>query len=147
MAGVSVSNVDMGDLEAVRAAIIPGKTKLVMVESPTNPRMQVRRGAAPHSTPAPPPCSGGRPPCLGYTHSHVSRSCSAPAWSQEQLCLRACPLHSHTAATWNHCFPSLQICDIAAISEMAHAVGALVCVDNTIMSPTFQVRVSELDRG
>lgn len=28
---------------AVRGAIIPGKTKLVMVESPTNPRMQVRR--------------------------------------------------------------------------------------------------------
>jgi cystathionine beta-lyase/cystathionine gamma-synthase len=27
---------------AVKAAIIPGKTQLVMVESPTNPRMQVR---------------------------------------------------------------------------------------------------------
>jgi cystathionine beta-lyase len=32
----------MTDLEATRRAIIPGKTKLVMVESPTNPRMQVR---------------------------------------------------------------------------------------------------------
>lgn len=41
-AGVSVSNVDMTDLAAVKAAIIPGKTSLVMVESPTNPRMQVR---------------------------------------------------------------------------------------------------------
>lgn len=28
---------------AVKAAILPGKTRLVMVESPTNPRMQVRR--------------------------------------------------------------------------------------------------------
>jgi hypothetical protein len=26
---------------AVKASIIPGKTRLVMVESPTNPRMQV----------------------------------------------------------------------------------------------------------
>eukprot|EP00195_Chlamydomonas_chlamydogama_P003675 CAMPEP_0202914340 /NCGR_PEP_ID=MMETSP1392-20130828/62857_1 /ASSEMBLY_ACC=CAM_ASM_000868 /TAXON_ID=225041 /ORGANISM="Chlamydomonas chlamydogama, Strain SAG 11-48b" /LENGTH=870 /DNA_ID=CAMNT_0049605955 /DNA_START=5 /DNA_END=2617 /DNA_ORIENTATION=+ len=40
-AGISVSNVDMTDLEAVRHAIIPGRTKLVMVESPTNPRMQI----------------------------------------------------------------------------------------------------------
>ncbi|GIL55171.1 hypothetical protein Vafri_10770 [Volvox africanus] len=40
-AGVSVTNVDMTDLEAVRAAIQPGRTKLVMVESPTNPRMQI----------------------------------------------------------------------------------------------------------
>ncbi|KAG2435866.1 hypothetical protein HXX76_007061 [Chlamydomonas incerta] len=40
-AGVSVTNVDMTDLEAVRAAIQPGRTKLVLVESPTNPRMQI----------------------------------------------------------------------------------------------------------
>jgi len=40
-AGVSVSNVDMTDLAAVKAGIIPGKTKLVIVESPTNPRMQI----------------------------------------------------------------------------------------------------------
>ena len=26
---------------AVRAALIPGRTKLVMLESPTNPRMQI----------------------------------------------------------------------------------------------------------
>lgn len=32
----------------------------------------------------------------------------------------------------------LQICDIAAIAKAAHAVGAIVCVDNTIMAPTFQ---------
>mmetsp|Transcript_23245 Transcript_23245/g.64221 ORF Transcript_23245/g.64221 Transcript_23245/m.64221 type:complete len:507 (+) Transcript_23245:85-1605(+) len=70
LAGVQVSNVDMADLQAVKAAIIPGKTKLVMVESPTNPRMR--------------------------------------------------------------------ICDIKAISDLAHEVGAIVCVDNTIMSPPFQ---------
>lgn len=40
-AGVGVTNVDMADMAAVRAAIIPGRTKLVLVESPTNPRMQV----------------------------------------------------------------------------------------------------------
>ncbi|GBF88229.1 cystathionine beta-lyase [Raphidocelis subcapitata] len=39
--GVEVSNVDMADMSAVRAGIIPGKTKLVIVESPTNPRRQV----------------------------------------------------------------------------------------------------------
>ncbi len=46
---MSVSNVDLTDLEAVRRAMVPGKTKLLMVESPTNPRMQVgmvRRAAA-----------------------------------------------------------------------------------------------------
>jgi hypothetical protein len=41
-AGVSVTNVDMTDMEAVKAAIRPGVTKLVLIESPTNPRMQVR---------------------------------------------------------------------------------------------------------
>ncbi len=40
--GISVTHVDMTDLEAVRRAIIPGKTKLVHIESPSNPRMQVR---------------------------------------------------------------------------------------------------------
>ena len=43
--GISVSNVDMCDLEAVRAAIRP-ETKLVWLESPTNPRMQVTDVAA-----------------------------------------------------------------------------------------------------
>ena len=38
--GISVSNVDMCDLDAVRAAMRP-ETKLVWLESPTNPRMQV----------------------------------------------------------------------------------------------------------
>ena len=38
--GITVSNVDMCDLEAVRAAMRP-ETKLVWLESPTNPRMQV----------------------------------------------------------------------------------------------------------
>jgi len=38
--GVSVSNVDMCNLDAVRNAITP-QTKLVWMESPTNPRMQV----------------------------------------------------------------------------------------------------------
>ena len=69
-AGVAVTNVDMADLAAVRAAIAPGRTKLVLVESPTNPRMQV--------------------------------------------------------------------CDLKAISELARAAGALVCVDNSFMTPLFQ---------
>jgi cystathionine beta-lyase len=54
----------------VRAALIPGKTQLVMIESPTNPRMQ--------------------------------------------------------------------ICDIAAIARAAHEAGALVCVDNSFMTPLMQ---------
>eukprot|EP00775_Hariotina_reticulata_P013490 gene13490-13615_t len=68
--GVSVSNVDMTNINAVRAAIIPGKTQLVMVESPTNPRMQV--------------------------------------------------------------------CDVRAIVQVAHAAGALVCVDNSFLTPLYQ---------
>lgn len=40
-AGVSVTNVDTSDVAAVAAAIVPGRTRLVMLESPTNPRMQI----------------------------------------------------------------------------------------------------------
>ena len=40
-AGVEVTNVDHTDLVAYERAFIPGRTKLVMLESPTNPRMQV----------------------------------------------------------------------------------------------------------
>lgn len=40
-AGIEVANVDTTDLRAVMAAIQPGKTRLVMLESPTNPRMQI----------------------------------------------------------------------------------------------------------
>lgn len=69
-ANIDVTNVDTTNLKAVQAAILPGKTRMVMLESPTNPRMQ--------------------------------------------------------------------ICDIKAICDMAHAAGALVCVDNSIMCPLFQ---------
>ncbi|KAK3239986.1 hypothetical protein CYMTET_50124, partial [Cymbomonas tetramitiformis] len=34
--------------------------------------------------------------------------------------------------------PRMQVIDIAAISKLAHAKGALVVVDNSIMAPTFQ---------
>eukprot|EP00873_Tetraselmis_striata_P022132 jgi/Tetstr1/442396/TSEL_030522.t1 len=68
--GVEVSNVDTTSMDAVTKAIIPGKTKLVMLESPTNPRMQV--------------------------------------------------------------------CDLQAICRVAHAAGAVVCVDNSIMAPLYQ---------
>jgi cystathionine beta-lyase len=40
-AGIDVTNVDTTDIEAVRKAIIPGKTKMLMLETPTNPRMQI----------------------------------------------------------------------------------------------------------
>jgi len=30
------------------------------------------------------------------------------------------------------------VCDIRAIARLAHAAGALVCVDNSIMAPVFQ---------
>jgi cystathionine beta-lyase len=68
--GVSVSNVDTCDVAAVKAALQPGRTVLVMLESPTNPRMQVA--------------------------------------------------------------------DLRALASVAHAAGALVCVDNSVMAPTFQ---------
>jgi len=38
--------------------------------------------------------------------------------------------------------PLLKVCDIAAIAQLAHNVGALVVVDNTFMSPYFQNPVS-----
>merc|ERR1719409_2233504 len=44
--GIEVTNVDMMDVDAVQRAIIPGKTKLVWMESPTNPRMQITDLAA-----------------------------------------------------------------------------------------------------
>ena len=69
--GIEVSNVDTTSVEAVKKAIIPGKTKLVMLESPTNPRMQ--------------------------------------------------------------------ICDIKAICEYAKRVGAITCVDNSILTPLYQM--------
>lgn len=34
--------------------------------------------------------------------------------------------------------PLLKVCDIAAIAQLAHQMGALVVVDNTFMSPYFQ---------
>lgn len=74
--GIEVVNVDMNDLDAVRRAIDGGPTTMVMLESPTNPR--------------------------------------------------------------------LQITDIRSISNFAHAKGALVCVDNSIMAPVFQ---APLDLG
>ena len=63
--GIKVTNVDMTDLAAVERACGSGDVKLVLVESPTNPRME--------------------------------------------------------------------ICDIKAIADVAHAAGALVCTDNSIM--------------
>lgn len=34
--------------------------------------------------------------------------------------------------------PRMQIADLRAIADLAHADGALVCVDNSIMCPVFQ---------
>ena len=70
-AGVEVSNVDTTNVAAVKAAIIPGKTKLVMLESPTNPRMQVLPSVA-HGNAAQPTC----PKNLSTSHS-LSFPCRA----------------------------------------------------------------------
>lgn len=67
--GHSVSFVETADLDAVRAAVRPGQTGLIWLETPSN-----------------------------------------PLWT---------------------------IADIAAISEIAHAAGALVCVDSTVATPIF----------
>jgi cystathionine gamma-synthase len=68
--GVSLSIVDMSDLDAVRAAIRPDATRAVWIETPSNPLMKIT--------------------------------------------------------------------DIAAVAELAHAVGAVVVVDNTFASPYLQ---------
>lgn len=39
--GISLSTVDMGDLDAVRAAIRPGITRVLWVETPSNPLMKI----------------------------------------------------------------------------------------------------------
>ena len=44
--GVETTLVDMGDLDAVRAAVIPGKTRLVWVETPGNPLWNITDIAA-----------------------------------------------------------------------------------------------------
>jgi cystathionine gamma-synthase len=72
--GVSLSTVDMSDLDAVKAAIRPDATKVVWVETPSNPLMKVT--------------------------------------------------------------------DIAAVAELAHAVGAVVVVDNTFATPYLQQPLS-----
>ena len=68
--GVSLSTVEMSDLDAVKAAIRPDATKVVWLETPSNPLMKIT--------------------------------------------------------------------DIAAVAELAHAVGAIVVVDNTFASPYLQ---------
>ena len=68
--GVSLSTVEMVDLDAVKAAIRPDATKVVWLETPSNPLMKIT--------------------------------------------------------------------DIAAVAELAHAVGAIVVVDNTFASPYLQ---------
>jgi cystathionine gamma-synthase len=68
--GVSLSTVDMSDLDAVSAAIRPDATRVVWVETPSNPLMKIT--------------------------------------------------------------------DIAAVAELAHAVGAIVVVDNTFATPYLQ---------
>jgi cystathionine gamma-synthase len=65
--GLDVEFVDTSDLDAVKAALRPGKTRLVWVETPANP-------------------------------------------------------------TWD-------VCDLGAISALAHAAGARVAVDNTVPTP------------
>lgn len=67
--GHTVTFVETSDLDAVRAAVRPGQTGLVWIETPSN-----------------------------------------PLWT---------------------------ITDIAAVSEVAHAAGALLCVDSTIATPVF----------
>ena len=68
--GISLSTVEMTDLDAVKAAIRPDATKVVWLETPSNPLMKIT--------------------------------------------------------------------DIAAVAEIAHAVGAIVVVDNTFASPYLQ---------
>jgi cystathionine gamma-synthase len=72
--GISLSTVEMSDLDAVKAAIRPDATKVVWLETPSNPLMKIT--------------------------------------------------------------------DIAAVAELAHAVGAVVVVDNTFASPYLQQPLS-----
>jgi len=72
--GISLSTVEMVDLDAVRAAIRPDATKVVWLETPSNPLMKIT--------------------------------------------------------------------DIAAVADLAHAVGAIVVVDNTFASPYLQQPLS-----
>ena len=72
--GISLSTVEMSDLDAVKAAIRPDATKVVWLETPSNPLMKIT--------------------------------------------------------------------DIAAVAELAHAVGAIVVVDNTFASPYLQQPLS-----
>ena len=72
--GISLSTVEMGDLDAVRAAIRPDATRVVWLETPSNPLMKIT--------------------------------------------------------------------DVAAVVELAHAVGAIVVVDNTFATPYLQQRLA-----
>ena len=90
---------------AVRRGIVPGRTKLVLVESPTNPRMQVGAGRV------------TRHPSIAVDSLYLSF-----AWAKLVHSIYAAPLHDHVVP--------VQICDIKAICDIARAAGAICCVDN-----------------
>ena len=93
----------MTDLAAVRAALAQGSPPaLVMVESPTNPRMMV--------------CPAFYFFIFLFFNGRVAHT---------SLCFSTGELK----------FSRRKVVDIAAVAEAAHAVGAIVCVDNSIMAP------------
>jgi hypothetical protein len=119
---------------AVEAAVQKGRTALVMVESPTNPRMQVRACSqslrARNRQPLVdmhPLCRAGRPVVAALS------SISAPVDCESNVSLESDP-----AVRPEPAYVCCQVCDIRAIARVAHAAGALVVVDNSIMAPVFQ---------
>lgn len=100
-----------GRLQAVKKAMTPD-VKLVILESPTNPRLQAR--------------------------SLARRAAQrGPGNARRRL---ACARRSQVATLIWPIRPSArppgrpQITDIKAVTELAHTNGALVCVDNSIMA-------------
>ena len=88
--------------------------KLVIIESPTNPRLQARR-SSPHKD-----ISTFLTESVHHSLGHCLSLKLTPGIS----------LGSPRTPTRTHG----QITDIKAVVEAAHAGGALVCVDNSIMA-------------
>ena len=117
----SLRRVNTSDLEAVKAAVTE-KTKLVIMESPTNPRQLISDIRV-----------GGDCASLDFSCSPSYRPSVTPR------------LH-RIAAVFPPSLvvivmPSVPVCALVAvpsrqaIADIAHSVGAILAVDNSIMSP------------
>ncbi|KAF8398258.1 hypothetical protein HHK36_017185 [Tetracentron sinense] len=124
--GIVVKRVNMTDLSEVESAIGPW-TRLVWLESPTNPRQQISDIRMSVAATRMPGVDGRSSESLRHTQSmrvlKPPMDISLTSWDSKQILL---------SDIWCGGFVKEKL---GKIAEMAHAHGALLLVDNSIMSP------------